>query len=1089
LPETPKRRDRPTGLEIDAGLRELRVDGEVVPVGGRAFGIVQALVEAAGSVVLKADLMNRVWPNVAVGDNALQVHISAIRTALGAKRALLKTVSGHGYRLLGDWTVRSASDTAEPARSPPVPVDLSPSASQARFRENTLLMPASGHHQSIYRSGECEIDLAQGELRIRGASVRLGGLAFDLLTVLAEAANELVTRDQLIKRLWPDTTVGEGALDFHISAIRKALGAHRTIIKTISGRGYCLLGTWTRETIDRPPLPPASPSAGGATNLPSSAHDLVGRSGSFEYLQQACSAYRMVTLTGPGGIGKTSLAIELARRLLRGFDDGVWLVELGSLADPNLVPAAVTEAIGLPSGMGPQSAESVARGIGHKRLLLVLDNCEHLIGAAAQLAESILRHSPRAVILATSRETLWIQGERVYRVPPLDVPQHDSDQAADILGNSAVQLFLGRAEALHMADLRDEKSLRLIAGICRQLEGIPLAIEFAAARAASLGPAEVAAGLEDRLALLTRGRRSTLPRHRTLRATLDWSFDLLTEEERALLCRLAVFRGGFTVDSVVAVSRGTFAEVAVVNGIASLFDKSLVAIDAFEAGSRWRLLEITRSYALEKLVERGDADEVARRHASFFRDLIAAALPDFTSSLPADELARYGREVDNVRAALDWSFSPRGDVTIGIDLTAAYSPFWMHFSQVDECRARCEQALGLLDADAPLDTRVVMLHLNLGVSLVHTSGHSTRAQGILTRALETADALGTVRAQALALLFLHGVYWYRGEYAEMTTATERLRQIAQQIADPFTANVIDRHVGDTLMTAGRLLEAQQCFERVLQFAHVESRQVPVWRGRAADHAKARAMLARTRWLQGFPDTAMNEALAALDEVRGRDQLTICLVLHFSLCRIAPKTGDFAAAEHAITRMIGAATAMNSQFWMNVAQLYKAKLLVERGACSEGVVALRAIFATCGETGWRPSYPEFRGSLALALRGLGRLDEAETVVSGAITAASRRADGQHWYVPELLRIKAEVLLEQSANQSGLAEDCLAQALKMARDQGARTWELRIALSAAHLRVTQGRRDEAKQMLAPVYETFTEGFDTVDLREAKRLLDTF
>jgi predicted ATPase len=392
---------------------------------------------------------------------------------------------------------------------------------------------------------------------------------------------------------------------------------------------------------------------------------------------------------------------------------------------------------------------------------------------------------------------------------------------------------------------------------------------------------------------------------------------------------------------------------------------------------------------------------------------MASALPDFASSLPAEELARYGREVDNVRAALDWAFSPRGDVAIGIDLTAAYSPFWMHFSRVDECRERCEQALSLLDASAHLDARLVLLELNLGVSLIHTSGHSAQAQLVLIRALETADTLGGLGGQALALLFLHGVYWYRGDYAEMAIATERLRQIARQIADPFTVNVIDRHVGGTLMTAGRLSEAQQCYRRVLQFTDLEGQLVPVWRRRSADQA---------------------------------------------------------------------------QFWMTVAQLYSGKLLVGRGKFSEGVVAFRDVFAKCGETGWRPSYPEFRASLALALQGLGRLDEAENVVSEAIAVAGRRSDGQHWYVPELLRIKADVLLLQSADHSDLAEGYLAQALEMARDQGARTWELRVALSVARLRVTQGRHDEAKQVLAPVYETITEGFDTVDLKDAKRFLDT-
>jgi non-specific serine/threonine protein kinase len=1080
-------RGRPTGLEIDIGRRELRIDGTVVILGSRAFDIMQALVEAAGRIVPKAELMDRVWPNVSVGDNALQVQVSAIRKALGPTRAALKTLSGRGYRLLGDWTVRSASDASEPIRTPLVPAGLSPSTPHANFHDNDPQVRARSDRQATYQSGECEIDLRQGALRIRGTFVPLGSRAFEILAVLVEHANELVSKDQLAERIWPGVTVGKGVLDFHVSAIRKALGAHRAILATISGRGYRLLGEWTRQSSDQWQAPSFSPSAFGSTNLPASPNDLVGRDASFEYLQQACSAYRIVTLAGPGGIGKTALAIELARRLLPHFDHGVWLVELASLFDPNLVPLAVTESIGLQSGLGPKSAEDVARDIGSRRILLVLDNCEHIIDAAAHLANCILRLSPRAVILATSRETLRTQGECVYRVPPLDLPPPDSDRAAEIAGNSAVQLFLERAEALHITNLRDENSLRLVAGICRQLDGIPLAIEFAAARASSLGLSELTASLEDRLELLTRGRRSALPQHRTMRATLDWSFALLPAGERDLLCRLAVFRAGFTLDSAVAVSGGKSAEAAVMDGIASLFDKSLVAVDVFEVGSRWRLLEVTRSYALGKLVERGEMDEVARHHASFFRDLMASALPDFASSLPAEELARYGREVDNVRAALDWSFSPHGDVTIGIDLTAAYSPFWMHFSRVDECRERCEQALNLLNSTAHLDARLVLLLLNLGVSLVHTSGHSTRVQLVLIRALEAADTLGAVGGQALALLFLHGVFWYRGDYAEMAIATERLRKIARQVTDPFTVNVIDRHVGDTLMTAGSLVEAQQCYKRVLQFTDVGGQRMPVWRRRSADHAKARAMVARALWLQGFAETARKEAMAILDEVPASDQLTVCLVLHFGLCKIASMMGDFSATEMAIGRLMGAAASMNSQFWRTVAQLYSGKLLVGRGMFSEAVVAFRDAFARCDETGWRPSYPEFRASLALALQGLGRLDEAENVVSDAIAVASRRSDGRHWYLPELLRIKAEVLLLQSADQSGQAEGYLAQALEMARDKGARTWELRVALSVARLRVAQGRGDEAKQMLMSVYETFIEGFETVDLKAAKRFLD--
>ena len=893
-----------------------------------------------------------------------------------------------------------------------------------------------------------------------------------------------------MNRIWPGAVVMENTLQVHAGAIRKALGPYRGVLKTESRRGYRLLGNWTTKSRDAPNSPSENVQVRDSdklalTNFPIATAPLIGRSATTLRLLDLLSAYRIVTLTGPGGIGKTALALQLGRHLLSEFADGCWLVELATLSNPALVPSAAASVLGLTLFGDSTSSATIAGAIGQRHMLLILDNCEHVIGAAAELVEAIISQCPNTTLLTTSREILRANGEHVYRVPPLDIPAEET--SGNVLDHSAIAFFVARANAFDVNYTPSADDLPLIANICRRLDGIPLAIEFAAARKASLGLAHLAAGLDSLFSLLTSGRRTALPRHRTLRATLDWSFDLLMDGERELLCHLAVFRAGFTLESAVAVNGGESTRLAVMNGIASLIDKSLVVVDAFQAGSRWRLLETIRSYALDRLAERGDADGVARRHAGYFRDLVASALPDFASSLPADELALYGREVDNVRAALDWSFSAGGNEAIGIELTAAYAPFLMHFSLVSECRIRCEQALNLIDAGAHLDARLqVLLQLNLGVSLVHTSGHSAQTQTILARALKNADSLGNLQAQVLALLFLHGVHWYRGEYAEMATATDRLTHIARQIDDPFTVNVVDRHLGDTLMTAGRLSEAQQCLERVVQFAHVDGQRVPVWRRRSADHAKARTMLARALWLKGFPDTAKDEALASLDEVQGADHLTICLVLHFGLCKIAPMTGDFATTEWAITRLSEAAASMDSRFWTLVVQLYKGKFLADTGEFSKGVIALRQALKQCSETGWRPSYPVFRGSLALALRELGQFDEAASMASEAMAAASQRNDGRHWYAPELLRIEAEISSLQSGDRPALAEGYLARALKMAQNQGARAWELRIALSLARLRSTQGRRGEARQTLAAIYQSFTEGFSTLDLKEAQRLL---
>src|SRR5712672_503370 len=548
--------------------------------------------------------------------------------------------------------------------------------------------------QLVYESGEWEVDLARRELRARGMPVPIGGRAFEIIEVLVQSAGELVTKNDLSARVWPGAIVEDNTLQFHISAIRKALGSDRGILKTASGRGYRLLGAWTPrqectsslDSIDLEPM--RSPAEPFQTNLPAAASELVGRANAVQHLRGLLSAYRVVTLTGPGGIGKTRLALEVARGLFPSFEGDVRLVELASLSDPGLVPSAVTAALGLQLGGDEISAERVARAIGAQKLLLVLDNCEHVIDAAAKLAETVVRMCSRTPILATSREILKIEGECVYRVPPLDVPsQHE--EPGNIVAHSAVQLFIATTRALQSDFLPNGENLPAIAAICRRLDGIPLAIDLAAARVATLGLQQVAAGLDNRLGLLTGGRRTALPRHQTLRATMDWSYELLPEPERLVLRRLAVFAGDFTAEAASLVAPDSeIGASAVVRSLANLVMKSLVTLETGDAIAHHRLHETTRAYALEKLAESGEFEQVAPRHANYYRDLFERAEVEL-ETLPAPAwLARYGSQIGQVRAALDWSFSPTGAAELGVALTVAAVPLWVHLSLMEECRGR-----------------------------------------------------------------------------------------------------------------------------------------------------------------------------------------------------------------------------------------------------------------------------------------------------------------------------------------------------------------------------------------------------------------
>ena len=946
----------------------------------------------------------------------------------------------------------------------------------------------------VYACDQWEIDLGRRELRARGIPVPLGGRAFEVVTVLVQSASEFVTKDYLMERVWPGAIVGEGTIHVHISAVRKALGPDRGLLKTASGRGYRLLGSWTPQQREAAAPVYSSPTRTSGSpppnNFPPLITRLIGRAAACQFVRDLVSAYRVVTLTGPGGIGKTSLAIKAVRYLLPDFEDGGWIVELASVSDPNLAPSTVAATLGL-KVTGEISAEFVARAVGGRHLLLVLDNCEHVIDAAANLAETLTRLCPRTTIVATSREVLRIDGESVYRVPPLDVPAAGQAAPDTIMQYSAVELFVARTKALNASFSPDAEDLASIAAICRHLDGMPLAIELAAASAAALGIAQVSAGLRDRFALLTHGRRTALPRQRTLRATLDWSYELLPETERRLLRRLSAFAGGFTVDSAAAVMADAGLDAAMVTDcIANLVTKSLIVLDPTPGVTRWYLLETIRAYALQKLVESGESDGAQRRHAAFFRDLFALQARGARSSLSDEDLASRVREIDNVRAALDWSFSLAGDQAVGVEITAAYSPVWQHLSLMGECRERCERALLSLEPHVTVTRSLRMeLQIALASAIFITMGPPDQAKTLLTEALETADALNDLDAQARALATLVAIYASRGEYARAQVAAERIEQIAHRTGDPTQIRFAYQQIGTALVTRGRPREAQQYLERALRFPAAPGDRRDAVYYNSNDHAAARAMLAWTLWMLGFTEQALNEARLSLEELQGTGhQLLLCRILYFGISRVASMTGDFATADREIARLIELATGLNALFWETAGRFLKGKLLVERGEFAQGLLVLRDAFETCDRTGWRISYEEFKGALALGLAGTGQLDEALVALDDAMAADRKGADGRGWYAPELLRIKGEVLLQQAADQPVLAaEDCFNQAAQMAREQGALFWELRVALSVARLRVSQGRHHEARAPLASVYDRFTEGFATADMQAARTLLE--
>ena len=422
-----------------------------------------------------------------------------------------------------------------------------------------------------YRFGGFELQPDERRLLASGAAVRVGRNAFDVLRVLVERSGHLVTKDQLFERVWPKLVVEENTLQAHVSALRKILGPDA--IATVAGRGY----RFALEVTHVEAVPGPTPK----NNLPRPSTSFIGREKQVSELKHLLGITRLLTLTGSGGCGKTRLAIQVAAEQLQRYPDGTSYAELADLATPALVPQAVATVLGAKEQAGKSLMHALAAHVGTKRLLLILDNAEHVLGACAQLADAMLRECEQLVILVTSRERLGIAGEHTYRVPSLEVPDAaagiDPEQVA---AYESARLFIDRARLQQPHFVVTAENAAAVAAICQRLDGIPLAIELAAPRVRSMSVAEVSRRIDQRFSLLTGGSRTALPRHRTLRALIDWSYDLLNEREKAMLSRLAIFAGGCTLEASEQVCAGDGVGSGEVRELlASLVDKHLLVAD------------------------------------------------------------------------------------------------------------------------------------------------------------------------------------------------------------------------------------------------------------------------------------------------------------------------------------------------------------------------------------------------------------------------------------------------------------------------------------------------------------------------------
>jgi non-specific serine/threonine protein kinase len=551
----------------------------------------------------------------------------------------------------------------------------------------------------MFEIGPFRLDAGTKAVTHAGAPVELGPRAVAVLAVLAESAPEYVTKARLIDEAWPGLVVEEANLAVQISAIRRVLGraGGEQWIETLSRRGYRFVGPVTKLAEH------AASSAKPRSNLPGALTSFVGRERELAEVRKLLEEQRLVTLTGAGGVGKTRLALRVAEAALQnGYRDGVWLVELAALSDPALVPLAVTGVLGLKEQPGKGPVDRLVEYLAGRRLLLMLDNAEHLLPACAHLTEAVLARCPQTTLLVTSRERLGVAGETTYRVPSLSVPNAEEDFTAERLADcDSVRLFDERVRLHRQQFVVTDQNAPALANICRRLDGIPLAIELAAARVRSMSVDELDQGLANAFRLLTEGARTALPRQKTLRALIDWSYELLSGTEQVLLGRLAVFAGGWTLEAAEHVCTDeSIDRQSVLDLLTSLADKSLVLAEERDGVTRYRLLETVRQYARERLMAHGEEAHWRDRHLAYFVAYTESVEPLLKGSAVQAGLDRMETEHDNLRLALDWAESGRGDGLAGLRIAAAVWWFWQTRGHWREGRRRLSRLLAVPATEA-----------------------------------------------------------------------------------------------------------------------------------------------------------------------------------------------------------------------------------------------------------------------------------------------------------------------------------------------------------------------------------------------------
>jgi predicted ATPase/DNA-binding winged helix-turn-helix (wHTH) protein len=917
-----------------------------------------------------------------------------------------------------------------------------------------------------------------------GVPVKLGSRALDILSLLVNRAGDVVPKNDLLAHAWPGLVVEEINLRVHIAELRKALGDGKEgarYVTNIPSRGYCFVAPVQRISAAPPVVAVAvqTPSPMAAPVLPHRLERMIGREDVLQEVSQRLLSERFITLRGPGGIGKSTVAIALAHDLSAQFDGQVRFLDFSMVKDAALVAGTIAWALGLVVHHSDPT-DSIVGHLRNRRLLLVLDSCEHVVEAIAGLVERIHQQAPGVSILVTSRESLLVEGEQIFELVPLEgPPQGIRLSATEVLAYPAARLFAERAAAAgHRVEITDDDA-ELLAEICGKLDGIALAIELAAVRVGTHGLREIVSLLDGRLKLEWRGRRTAPPRHQTLGATLDWSYSLISEGERALLRRLAVFAAPFTMQGAAMVG-GEEAEPAerTVELLEQLVVKSLISVRPEGAVTRYRLLDTTRAYATQKLVDSGEATRIARRHARYVQHALETTAADTNSG---DQAARSRARLllfSDARAALNWAFANDDGAELRVPLAGVCARLFVELNMLDEGRLWSSRALTMLDDTTRGSGSELELQATLGHAFMFTERNSDQAEVALRRGLEIAEALGDRASKFKLLARLNMFHRRTGEYGHLLPLALEAERTAQEIGDLAGIAGGKGLVGVSYHLIGDQRAAQLYLEEGVSGQDALRRMQP---GHFAYSRTPQIPLARVLWLRGFPDQAIECVRPLTGAAAPQDAVMYCIALCWS-ASVYGWVGDWTSVEQMADRLSTHAASHALAPYQAVAAGFRAQKMIARGEFKEGIELLQAALPRLHADRYELYASTFIAELSHGLAELGQPAEGLGILHEAI--ARIEPAGAAFDGPELLRLRG--VLEASGGDPKAAEASFVESIALAEKQGALSWRLRTETSLARLRLKQ-RKAKPLDGLADTYARFTEGFETTDLKAARALLD--